>query len=67
MHSHSVDLISPSHHFPLPPLQRKIPLKSPTLKPYDLILLFCMTIRVLWTLAAPELGYSRKKPNRVGG
>ena len=44
MDSHSVDLIPP-----------KKPLKTPTLKPYDLILLFCMTIRELWTLAAPEL------------
>ena len=55
MHSHSVDLTSPPPT-PLPPPQRKIPLKTPTLKPYDLYLLFCMTIRELWTLAAPELG-----------
>ena len=50
MHFHSVDLIPPS------PAQKKKPLKIPTLKPYDLILLFCMTIRELWILAAPGLG-----------
>ena len=43
-HSHSVDLISP-----------KKTLKTPTLKRYELLLLFCMTIRELWTLAASEL------------
>ena len=30
-------------------------LKTPTVKPYELISLFCMTVRQLWTLAAPEL------------
>ena len=45
MHSHSVYLIPPP----------KKTLKTPTLKPCELISLFCMTIRQLWTLAAPEL------------
>ena len=34
---------------------QKRPLKTPTLKPYEHILLFCLTIRELWTLAAPDL------------
>ena len=41
-----------SQSYPPPP---KKPLKTPTIKPSDLILLFCMTIRELWALAAPEL------------
>ena len=55
MHLHSVDLIR----------HPKKPLKTPTLRPYDLILLFCMTIKELWTWAALKLGYSRK--NQIGG
>ena len=50
MHSHSVDLIPPPH--PTPQIK---PLKIPILKPSDLILLFCMPIRELLALAAPEL------------
>ena len=34
---------------------QKRPLKTPTLKHYELILLFCLPIRELWTLAAPDL------------
>ena len=34
---------------------QKRPLKTPTFKPYEHILLFCLTIRELWTLAAPDL------------
>ena len=45
MHSHSVDLIPP----------KKNSLIAPTLKPSDLILLFCMAIRELLALAALEL------------
>ena len=54
MDSHSVDLIPPSPPPPTPHPLKKL-LKTPTLKPYDLTLLFCVTIRELWTLAAPEL------------
>ena len=65
MHFHSVDLIHvhPPPH-PTTTQKKEKNLKTPTLKAYDLVLLFCMTIRELWTLTAPELGYSRKKPNK---
>ena len=54
MDSHSVDLIPPHPLTPPLTLQKKL-LKTPILKPYDLTLLFCVTIRELWTLAASEL------------
>ena len=45
---------------PHPPPKKNPPSKLP---PSNLLLV-CMTVRELWTLAAPELGYSRKKLNR---
>ena len=69
MHFHSVDLIhvhTPTHPTPTTTQKKEKNLKTPTLKAYDLVLLFCITIRELWTLTAPELGYSRKK-NKQGG
>ena len=67
MHFHSVDLIhvhTPTHPTPTTTQKKEKNLKTPTLKAYDLVLLFCITIRELWTLTAPELGYSRKKKNK---